>query len=112
MILHSSSEISEKFVALRKLLSIRYALKLCCYCRHVVLDEADQMLERGFADSVEEILAASFEDALSKGTLLVNVVVFSSGHFGTSHLSFIESLSSFGSHTVLALYFRGPKLLR
>ena len=29
-------------------------------CRHVVLDEADQMLERGFADSVEEILASSF----------------------------------------------------
>ncbi len=29
-------------------------------CRHVVLDEADQMLERGFAESVEEILAASF----------------------------------------------------
>ena len=30
--------------------------------RHVVLDEADQMLERGFADSVEEILAASFKE--------------------------------------------------
>ena len=28
--------------------------------RHVVLDEADQMLERGFADTVEEILAAAF----------------------------------------------------
>ena len=26
-----------------------------------MLDEADQMLERGFADSVEEILAASFQ---------------------------------------------------
>ena len=34
--------------------------------RHVVLDEADQMLERGFADSVEEILAASFNDKESK----------------------------------------------
>lgn len=30
------------------------------FCRHVVLDEADQMLERGFADTVEEILAAAF----------------------------------------------------
>ena len=29
--------------------------------RHIVLDEADQMLEIGFADSVEEILAASFQ---------------------------------------------------
>ncbi len=26
-----------------------------------MLDEADQMLERGFAESVEEILAASFK---------------------------------------------------
>ena len=33
-----------------------------CVCRHAVLDEADQMLERGFADSVEEILAASFNE--------------------------------------------------
>ncbi len=32
--------------------------------RHVVLDEADQMLERGFAESVEEILAASFENCV------------------------------------------------
>ncbi|XP_064398573.1 nucleolar RNA helicase 2-like isoform X2 [Halichondria panicea] len=31
--------------------------------KHVVLDEADQMLERGFAESVEEILAASFENS-------------------------------------------------
>lgn len=35
--------------------------ELLILCRHVVLDEADQMLERGFADSVEEILAASFK---------------------------------------------------
>ena len=33
-----------------------------CFYRHAVLDEADQMLERGFADSVEEILAASFSE--------------------------------------------------
>ena len=38
-------------------------------CRHVVLDEADQMLERGFAESVEEILAASFSE--SKNTKLM-----------------------------------------
>ena len=31
-------------------------------CRHVVLDEADQMLESGFAECVEEILAASFSE--------------------------------------------------
>ena len=41
-------------------------------CRHVVLDEADQMLERGFAEPVEEILAASFSE--SKNTK-VNVHV-------------------------------------
>ena len=29
-----------------------------------MLDEADQMLERGFAESVEEILAASFENCV------------------------------------------------
>ena len=29
---------------------------------HVVLDEADQMLERGFAENVEEILAASYNE--------------------------------------------------
>ena len=34
--------------------------------RHVVLDEADQMLERGFADSVEEILSASFKESKFK----------------------------------------------
>ena len=27
---------------------------------HVVLDEADQMLERGFSETVEEILSASY----------------------------------------------------
>ena len=31
--------------------------------RHVVLDEADQMLERGFAESVEEILGESFNES-------------------------------------------------
>ena len=36
---------------------------ICTSCRHVVLDEADQMLERGFAESVEEILAASFSES-------------------------------------------------
>lgn len=34
-----------------------------------MLDEADQMLERGFADSVEEILAASFKGAGLEGEL-------------------------------------------
>jgi len=43
----------------------------CLLCRHVVLDEADQMLERGFADSVEEILAASFSSF--KGDCLQSV---------------------------------------
>lgn len=38
--------------------------------RHVVLDEADQMLERGFADSVEEIMAASFKGTGLQGELL------------------------------------------
>ena len=28
--------------------------------RHVVLDEADRMLEVGFADTVEQILSSSF----------------------------------------------------
>ena len=28
----------------------------------MVLDEADQMLERGFAENVEEILAASYRE--------------------------------------------------
>ncbi len=37
----------------------------CSQCRHVVLDEADQMLERGFAESVEEIMAASFKGVSS-----------------------------------------------
>ena len=35
-------------------------------CRHVVLDEADQMLERGFAESVEEILGESFNESKFK----------------------------------------------
>lgn len=29
----------------------------------MILDEADQMLERGFAESVEEILAESFTES-------------------------------------------------
>ncbi len=36
-------------------------------CRHVVLDEADQMLERGFAETVEEILSASFQEGTVGG---------------------------------------------
>ena len=37
---------------------------MCCVqcLSHVVLDEADQMLERGFAETVEEILAASYSE--------------------------------------------------
>ena len=31
-----------------------------------MLDEADQMLERGFADSVEEILSSSFSESRGK----------------------------------------------
>ena len=47
-------------------------------CRHVVLDEADQMLERGFAESVEEILAASFGESKStKVTCNVHVHTWS-----------------------------------
>ena len=34
----------------------------------MVLDEADQMLERGFADTVEEILAAAFNPGESDCT--------------------------------------------
>ena len=41
----------------------RFQNQYVMFCRHIVLDEADQMLERGFADSVEEILAASFKDS-------------------------------------------------
>lgn len=29
--------------------------------KHVVLDEVDQMLDMGFADSVEEILSSSYQ---------------------------------------------------
>ena len=35
----------------------------------MVLDEADQMLEKGFADSVEEIMASSFKGAELQGEL-------------------------------------------
>ena len=38
----------------------------------VVLDEADQMLEKGFAESVEEILAASYrKDNLSRPQMML-----------------------------------------
>jgi len=38
----------------------------------VVLDEADQMLERGFAESVEEVLAASYcEESTSTPQMLL-----------------------------------------
>ena len=33
------------------------------YHSHMVLDEADQMLERGFAESVEEVLDEVFHDS-------------------------------------------------
>lgn len=39
--------------------------------KHVVLDEVDQMLDMGFAEQVEEILASSY----SKGTLNLYVLV-------------------------------------
>ena len=32
-------------------------------CSHMVLDEADQMLERGFAESVEEVLDEVFHNS-------------------------------------------------
>lgn len=35
--------------------------------KHVVLDEVDQMLDMGFAEQVEEILASSYK----KGTITV-----------------------------------------
>lgn len=39
------------------------SITTCCHHhRHIVLDEADQMLDMGFADSVNEILAASFQN--------------------------------------------------
>ena len=40
--------------------------------RYVVLDEADRMLEVGFAESVEEILSVSF----SKGKTIRRIVLF------------------------------------
>ena len=34
--------------------------------RCVVLDEADQMLEKGFADTMDEILGACFHEGIVK----------------------------------------------
>ena len=48
--------------------------------KHVVLDEADQMLERGFADSVEEILAASFQQGLGLSLSLLSLSLSLSLH--------------------------------
>ena len=63
--------------------SLPLSLVLCMYVmlwlvahRHVVLDEADQMLEKGFADSVEEIMAASFKRTEMGGNLISCNVVY------------------------------------
>lgn len=40
--------------------------------KHVVLDEVDQMLDMGFAEQVEEILASSYE----KGKVILCVLVY------------------------------------
>lgn len=40
--------------------------------KHVVLDEVDQMLDMGFADSVEEILSYSYEKGLVQFLCLIS----------------------------------------
>lgn len=35
-----------------------------CTCSCVILDEADQMLEKGFAETMDEILSLAFHEGL------------------------------------------------
>ena len=41
-----------------------YICTVCtCICRHVVLDEADHMLERGFKEQLDDILMNCYTDS-------------------------------------------------
>ena len=42
---------------------IAYRVCSLLSCRHVVLDEADHMLERGFADQMDAILSECYEES-------------------------------------------------
>ena len=43
--------------------STLYIVRVTLFCRHVVLDEADHMLERGFADQMDAILSECYEES-------------------------------------------------
>lgn len=50
-----------------------------CY-RHVVLDEADRMLEMGFQEKVDEILKHAYTEGKFFGCIIYSFCAFGSDH--------------------------------